>query len=82
MSSRSDVGDLENLADSLPSWISKHLGEKSFMIDEVNQLPSSPREDPLRVDTLEDSTSQDESSDHEEDTGMVEHSPLRKKPAL
>ena len=42
MSSRIDVGDLDN---SLPSWISDHLGEKSYMANEVNQLPSSPRED-------------------------------------
>ena len=42
MSSRTDVGDLEN---SLPSWISDHLGEKSYMANEVNQLPLSPRKD-------------------------------------
>ncbi|GFY87646.1 hypothetical protein Acr_05g0012850 [Actinidia rufa] len=31
--------------DSLPSWISDHLGEgSSFMTDEVNQSPSSPME--------------------------------------
>ncbi|GFS34119.1 hypothetical protein Acr_00g0032350 [Actinidia rufa] len=44
MSHTSDVtrsGDL----DSLPSWISDHLGEgSSFMTDEVNQSPSSPME--------------------------------------
>ena len=43
MSSKVDVGDLEN---SLPSWILDHLGEKSYMADKVTQLPSSPREDP------------------------------------
>ncbi|GFZ15755.1 hypothetical protein Acr_25g0001640 [Actinidia rufa] len=44
MSRTSDVtrsGDL----DSLPSWISDHLGEGSpFMTDEINQSPSSPME--------------------------------------
>ncbi|GFS41821.1 hypothetical protein Acr_00g0076530 [Actinidia rufa] len=31
--------------DSLPSWISEHLGEgSSFMTDEINQSPSSPME--------------------------------------
>ncbi|GFZ14443.1 hypothetical protein Acr_24g0006330 [Actinidia rufa] len=44
MSHTSDVtrsGDL----DSLPSWISDHLGEGSlFMIDKINQSPSSPME--------------------------------------
>ncbi|GFS38366.1 hypothetical protein Acr_00g0057070 [Actinidia rufa] len=34
-----DIGDLDN---SLPSWVSKHLGEKSFMTDELNELLSSP----------------------------------------
>ena len=43
MSNRIEVGDLD---DSLPSWISNHLGERSVMTDEVNQLPSSSREDP------------------------------------
>ena len=42
MSSRADVGDLDN---SLLSWVSEHLGEKSFMTDEVNGLPSSPQEE-------------------------------------
>ena len=52
MSGRSDVEDIENLGDSLPSWISDHLGEKTYMADEVNQLPlpppkeSSPRDEP------------------------------------
>ncbi|GFS40521.1 hypothetical protein Acr_00g0069090 [Actinidia rufa] len=44
MSRTSDVtrsGDL----DSLPSWISDHLGEgSSFMTDELNQSPTSPME--------------------------------------
>ncbi|GFZ13608.1 hypothetical protein Acr_23g0019930 [Actinidia rufa] len=44
MSRTSDVtrsGDL----DSLPSWVSDHLGEGSpFMTDEINQSPSSPME--------------------------------------
>ncbi|PSS08000.1 Platelet-derived growth factor receptor beta like [Actinidia chinensis var. chinensis] len=43
MSSKADVVNLEN---SLPSWISDHLGEKSFKEDEVIQLPFSPKEDP------------------------------------
>ena len=43
MSSKADVGDLEN---SLPSWISDDLGEKSYMADEVTQLTSSSIEDP------------------------------------
>ncbi|GFS34997.1 hypothetical protein Acr_00g0037220 [Actinidia rufa] len=33
------------------------LGEKSFMTDEVNQLPSSPREDPLKESPLRDDSS-------------------------
>ena len=40
MSGNSDVGNLEN---TLPSWIFDHLGEKSYMMDEVNQLSSSPK---------------------------------------
>ena len=49
MSNSADVKDLENLGlenlgDSLPSWVSEHLGEKSFMSDEVHQFPSSPLE--------------------------------------
>ena len=43
MSDNADVGDLEN---SLPSWISEHLGEKFSVSAKVTQLPSSPREDP------------------------------------
>ncbi|GFZ00197.1 hypothetical protein Acr_13g0015960 [Actinidia rufa] len=42
MSSRADVGDLDN---SLPSWVSEHLGEKSFRTDKVNEFPSSPLEE-------------------------------------
>ena len=42
MSSNIDVGDIEN---TLPSWISDHLGERSYMTIEVTQYPSSPRED-------------------------------------
>ena len=37
--------DVENKEDSLPSWISDYLGEKSYMEDEVTRLPSSPRRD-------------------------------------
>ena len=43
MFGKTDVGDFEN---SLPSWISDHLGERSCMEYEVTQLPSSHREDP------------------------------------
>ena len=45
MSSKADVGDLEN---SLPSWIFNHLDEKSYMAEEITQLPSSPRKDTPR----------------------------------
>ncbi|GFY81009.1 hypothetical protein Acr_01g0008180 [Actinidia rufa] len=52
MSRSSDVtrsGDL----DSLPSWISDHLGEGSpYMTDEVNQSPSSPIEGSPDVNPL------------------------------
>ena len=40
MFGNSDIGNLEN---TLPSWISDHLGENSYNGDEVNQLPSSSR---------------------------------------
>ena len=43
----SHIPDVANLGDidSLPSWISDHLGEgSSYMIDEVNQSPASPME--------------------------------------
>ena len=43
MYNRANVGVLEN---SVPSWISDHLGERSYMADEVNKLPSSHRKDP------------------------------------
>ena len=70
MFSRADVGDLENLEDSLPSWISEHLREKSYIIDMVNQLLSSPPEEsPLR----------DDSSDHRKDPEMNTSSPLEKE---
>ena len=39
MFDRTNLGDLEN---SLPSWISDHLGKKSYMKDYVNMSPSSP----------------------------------------
>ena len=42
MFGNADVGDLEN---SLPSWISEHLGSKSYMLVDITQLPSSPGED-------------------------------------
>ncbi|GFS35981.1 hypothetical protein Acr_00g0043180 [Actinidia rufa] len=45
MSHKPDVSNSGNL-DSLPSWISDHLGEgSSYMTDEVNQSPASPMED-------------------------------------
>ena len=70
MFSRVDIGDLENLGNFLPSWISEPLGEKLYMIDEVNQLPSSPpKESPLR----------DDSSNHKEDPEMNTSSPLEKE---
>ena len=59
MSSRADVGDLE---DSLPYWISERLGGKSYMADEVNQLHSSLFEEP---------PFRDDSSDHWEDLEMA-----------
>ncbi|GFS33308.1 hypothetical protein Acr_00g0027720 [Actinidia rufa] len=44
MSLRLEVANLEDL-DSLPSWISDHLGEgSSYMTDEVNQSSESPLE--------------------------------------
>ncbi|GFY88876.1 hypothetical protein Acr_06g0008160 [Actinidia rufa] len=54
MSSRNDLGD--DLEDSLPSWVSKHLRERP-MSDETNQQPTSPRgaafpRDPLLGKTL------------------------------
>ena len=70
MSNSADVGDLENLGYSLPSWVSKHLGEKSFMSDEVHQLPSSPPEgSPLR----------DDSPDYRVEPEMSTTSPLEKE---
>ena len=58
MSNSADVGDLEN------------LGEKSYMTEKVNQLPSSPPEE---------SPLQDDSSDHREDPEMSTSSPLEKE---
>ena len=70
MSSKTAVGDLKNLKNFFPSWISKHLEEKSYMTDEVNQLPSSPPEEsPLR----------DNSPDHREDPEMNTSSSLEKE---
>ena len=42
MSSRINLGNSKN---SLSSWISDHLGKKSYMTDEVSTLPSSSRRD-------------------------------------
>ena len=38
--------DVRNLENSLLSWIFDHLGEKSYMTDEVNQFSSSPKVEP------------------------------------
>ena len=47
MSHRPEVVHLEDLEDSLPSWVSDHLGEgSSYITDEVNLSPESPMEDP------------------------------------
>ncbi|GFS41434.1 hypothetical protein Acr_00g0074290 [Actinidia rufa] len=42
MSGNVNIRDVEN---TLPSWISNHLGECSYMDIEVVEYPSSPRED-------------------------------------
>ena len=47
MSNKVDIGDLENF---LPIWISDHLGEKSYMANEVTRLPSSHKEDSPSLD--------------------------------
>ena len=67
MSSGICVGDLDN---TLPSWVSEHLGEKSYMTDEVNQPPSSP---------LEESSSQAKNFDHGEDPEIATRTPLEKE---
>ena len=67
MSGRADVGDLDN---SLPSWVSEHLGETSFMTNEVNQLPSYPPEE---------SPPRDESSDHGGNPKIDTRTPLENK---
>ena len=54
--------------------MSEHLGKKSIMTDKVNQLPDSPREDPL-----EKSLAQDDSSVHIGDSGMDTSFPLEKE---
>ena len=41
MSGEVTIEDLEN---SLPSWISNHLGDCSFMETNVKDYPASPRE--------------------------------------
>ena len=43
MSGKIEVGDLES---TIPSWISDHLGERSYMTIEVTQYPSSSIEVP------------------------------------
>ena len=42
MSENVNVRDAEN---TLPSWISNHLGERSYMDTEVTEYPSSPRKE-------------------------------------
>ncbi|GFS34046.1 hypothetical protein Acr_00g0031980 [Actinidia rufa] len=72
MSGRSRVGNLENLEDSLPSWISEHLGEaSSYMTNEMNRLPSTSRENLPEASPLGN-----DSSNHGGDPGLVTHSPL------
>ena len=61
MFGNSDIGDLEN---SFLSWISDHLGEKSYMEDKVKWLPSSPLE---------------ESSEHEENPEIDNRPPLERE---
>ena len=76
MSSRSEVGDLKKLGDSLRAWISEHLGKRSsYMANEVNQLPSSPGKNPYRVDPSDASPPLDDFPNHDDD-GMITHSPL------
>ncbi|GFZ01053.1 hypothetical protein Acr_14g0006880 [Actinidia rufa] len=41
MSDKVDIGDLESLEDSLPSWISEHLGERSYMDDKGETILST-----------------------------------------
>ncbi|GFY85399.1 hypothetical protein Acr_04g0001370 [Actinidia rufa] len=50
MSNRINLGDGE-LGQSLPSWISNHLGGKSYITDDANQSPS-----PLRVSPTDHSS--------------------------
>ena len=68
MSNGADVGDLKN---SLSPWVFEHLGEKLIMMDAVNQLLDSPREDPL-----EESPARDDSFVCMGDPGMDTSSPL------
>ncbi|GFS33578.1 hypothetical protein Acr_00g0029410 [Actinidia rufa] len=52
MFDRADIGYLKSLEDSLPSWISEHLGERSYMSNEVNQLPLPPPDESPPRDKL------------------------------
>ena len=70
MSSQAKIGDLNNLEDSLPSCITEHLGEKSYVTDDVNQLPSF---------SLEEFSFRDDSSNHKEDSEMNTCSSLEKE---
>ena len=70
MSRRVNVGNLENLENSLLSWIFEHLEEKSYMTDEVNQLPSSP---------FEESPIRDDSFDNKEDPEMATRTSFEKE---
>ncbi|GFY87312.1 hypothetical protein Acr_05g0009510 [Actinidia rufa] len=46
MSGEVTIEDLEN---SLPSWISDHLGDRSYMETTVREYPNSPREDHIEA---------------------------------
>ena len=74
MSNRTNGGDFEILENSLSSWISEHLEERSYMTNEVNQLSVSLGEDPH-----EQSSFLDEFSNHGEDPQTIVHSPLEKE---
>ena len=41
----SDNVNVRDVKNTLPSWISDHLGERSYMDTEITKYPSYPRED-------------------------------------
>ncbi|GFY80994.1 hypothetical protein Acr_01g0008030 [Actinidia rufa] len=51
MFTKTNLGGEEESEQSLPSWISDHLGAKSY-IDETSQSPSSPPPNSPKMDTL------------------------------